>query len=85
MASTILSRMRNSDAVKSASSGGNSAGQNGDILSQFLDFKRQIEASGKDPQAMLNEMLASGKVPPAMLNKAKTLASVFANKFKSGR
>ena len=54
-------------------------------MSQFMSFKKQIEASGKDPQALLNEMLASGKVSPTMLNKAKTLATVFANKFKSGR
>ena len=55
------------------------------MMSQFMKFKKDIEASGKDPQSMLNELLASGKVPPAMLNKAKTLAAVFANKFKSGR
>lgn len=78
MASTILNRLQN----KAAASGGQN---NGDMLSKFLDFKKQIENSGKDPQTMLNELLASGKVPPAMLNKAKTLAAVFANKFKSGR
>ncbi|MBO6100536.1 MAG: hypothetical protein J6P07_04285 [Spirochaetaceae bacterium] len=54
-------------------------------MSQFMQFKKQIDASGKDPQTLLNEVLASGKVPPGMLNKAKTLAAVFANKFKSGR
>jgi hypothetical protein len=57
----------------------------GDLMSQFVQFKKQIDNSGRDPQTILNEMLASGKVPPAMLNKAKTLAAVFANKFKSGR
>ena len=80
MASTILSKMHNKGASAPAS-----GGNNGDMLSQFQQFKKQIEASGKDPQALLNELLASGKVPPAMLNKAKTLAMVFANKFKSGR
>ena len=80
MASTILSKMHNkTDGTGPALNGG------GDMLSQFQQFKKQIEASGKDPQAILNELLASGKVPPAMLNKAKTLAAVFANKFKSGR
>ena len=80
MASTILKTLRNKGAA------GPAAGPaGGDMMSQFLQFKKQIEASGKDPQAMLNELLASGKVPPAMLNKAKTLATVFANKFKSGR
>lgn len=81
MASTILSKMHNKSA--SGFNGGNAGG--GDMMSQFMQFKKQIEASGKDPQAMLNEMLASGKVSPAVLNKAKTLAAVFANKFKSGR
>lgn len=80
MASTVLSKMRNRGAAGPAS-----GGNNGDMISQFMKFKKQIEASGKDPQAMLNELLASGKVPPAMLNKAKTLATVFANKLKSGR
>ena len=80
MASTILKNLHN----KGSSLPGQS-NNNGDILSQFLSFKKQIESSGRDPNAILNEMLASGKVPPAMLNKAKTLAAVFANKFKSGR
>ena len=81
MASTILKTMRNK-GVSGPSSG---AAGNGDIISQFMNFKKQIEASGKDPQALLNELLASGKVSPTMLNKAKTLAAVFANKIKSGR
>ena len=79
MASTILQKLHNKS--------GNVPGQNsnGDIFSQFMSFRKQIENSGKDPKAMLDELLASGKVPPAMYNKAKTLAAVFANKFKSGR
>ena len=81
MASTVLSKMKNRTGANYA--GGNTS--NGDIMSQFLQFKKQVEASGKDPQALLNEMLASGKVSPAMLNKAKTLAAVFANKIKSVR
>lgn len=81
MASTILSKMKNSTSVNNA---GRNTG-NGDMVSRFLQFKKEFEASGKDPQTALNELLASGKVPPAMLNKAKTLAAVFANKFKSGR
>lgn len=80
MASTVLKYMRNKGASNNATGNGG-----GDMMSQFMQFKKQIEASGKDPQAMLNELLASGKVPPAMLNKAKTLATVFANKLKSGR
>ena len=79
MASTVLKYMRNKGAA------GPAAGSNNDMMSQFMQFKKQIEASGKDPQAMLNELLASGKVSPALLNKAKTLAAVFANKIKSGR
>ena len=81
MASTALRNMKNKPGTNYA--GRNTA--NGDMVSQFMQFKKQIEASGKDPQTMLNELLASGKVSPTMLNKAKTLATVFANKFKSGR
>ena len=81
MASTVLSKMRNKGAAGPAAGGNNG----GDMISQFMNFKKQIEASGKDPQALLNELLASGKVSPTMLNKAKTLATVFANKIKSGR
>lgn len=79
MASTILNKMHNKAGINNKASG------SGDMLSQFMQFKKEIEASGKDPQTILNELLASGKVPPAMLNKAKTLAAVFANKIKSGR
>ena len=79
MASTVLSKMHNKGAQFTGPASG------GDLMSQFMSFKKQIESSGKDPQALLNEMIASGKVPPAMLNKAKTLAMVFANKIKSGR
>ena len=81
MASTILKTLRNKGAASPATGSNGS----GDIMSQFMSFKKQIEASGKDPQALLNEVLASGKVSPTMLNKAKTLATVFANKIKSGR
>ena len=80
MASTILSKMHNK-----AGSGATGPSGSGDMMSQFLQFKKKIEASGKDPQQLLNEMLANGSVSPTMLNKAKTLAAVFANKFKSGR
>lgn len=78
MASTILNKMHN----KSCGAGN---ANSGDIMSQFLKFKKDIEASGRDPQTILNEMLSSGKVNQAMYNRAKTLASVFVNKFKSGR
>lgn len=81
MASTIMNLLRN----KAGNVAGSQASGNGDLMSQFMQFKKEIDASGRDPQTMLNELLASGKVPPAMLNKAKTLAAVFANKFKSGR
>ena len=79
MASTALSKMHNKNAQFTGQQSG------GDLMSQFLQFKKEIDASGRDPLTILNELLASGKVPPAMLNKAKTLAAVFANKFKSGR
>ena len=78
MASTIMKLLHNKANIAGPSA-------NGDILSEFLGFKKRIENSGKDPQSMLNELIASGKVNQQQLNRAKTLASVFANKFKSGR
>jgi len=80
MASTIMKSLHNKTNIAGPSNNGN-----GDILSQFMGFKKRIENSGKDPQTMLNELIASGKVNQQQLNRAKTLASVFANKFKSGR
>lgn len=79
MASTILNKLKN----KAAGFAGQSNG--GDLLSQFMSFKKDFESKGEDPQTVLNNLLASGKVPPGMYNKAKALATVFANKFKSGR
>jgi ankyrin repeat protein len=81
MASTALKGMRNKGAAGLQACGNGS----GDIMSQFLKFKSDVEASGENPQTILNKLLANGKVTPAMLNKAKTLAAVFVNKFKSGR
>lgn len=78
MASTIVKSLHNKTNIAGPSS-------NGDLLSQFLSFKKDIDNSGRDPKTMLNELLASGKISPQQLNKAKTLAAVFANKFKSGR
>ena len=80
MASTIMKSLHNK-----ANIAGPSNNDGGDILSQFMGFKKRIENSGRDPQTMLNELIASGKVNQQQLNRAKTLASVFANKFKTGR
>lgn len=81
MASTIVKNLHNRNTGNNVT--GNTG--NGDMMSQFMQFKKEFEASGQDPQAVLNNLLATGKVSPAVLNKAKTLATVFANKFKSGR
>ena len=62
MASTALKNMRNATNVNNA---GRNMG-NGDMMSQFLKFKKEIEASGKDPQTILNEWSGSGKVSPGM-------------------
>ena len=80
MASTIMKSLHNKTNVAGPSQNGND-----DMLSQFMGFKKRIENSGRDPQTMLNELVASGKVSQQQLNRAKTLATVFANKFKSGR
>ena len=77
MASTVLKNLHNKP--------GTGSGGSGDVFSQFAKFKKEFEATGKDPQAVLNELLASGKVNQAMYNRAKSLASVFVNKFRSGR
>lgn len=79
MPSTIMQNLHNKPGTVTGQK------DSGDLMSNFLAFKKEIDNSGRDPQTILNELLASGKVPPAMLNKAKTLAMVFANKFKSGR
>lgn len=80
MASTIMKSLHNKTNIAGPTNNGNS-----DILSEFMGFKKRIENSGKDPQTMLNELIASGKVNQQQLNRARTLASVFLNKFKSGR
>ena len=78
MASTIVKSLHNKTNIAGQSG-------NGDMLSEFLGFKKRIENSGKDPQTMLNELIASGKVSQQQLKRARSLATVFANKFKSGR
>ena len=80
MASTIMKSLHNK-----ANIAGTSNNDGGDILSQFMGFKKRIENSGRDPQTMLNELIASGKINQQQLNRAKTMATLFANKFKSGR
>lgn len=61
MANTMLNGMNANDSLKS----------------KFNEFKRNIERSGKDPKAILNELISSGKVSKEQIEKAKALADKF--------
>lgn len=77
MASSILKNLKQPTTTPAAQN-------NGNLLQQFLKFKGEIEASGKNPQDILNTLISSGKVNQQQLNQAKTLAGLFANKYKKG-
>ena len=50
---------------------------NGNIINQFYDFKKQIERSGQNPQAILNELIKNGKVKKSDLDRVKNIAQTF--------
>lgn len=52
-------------------------GSNQNMVSQFMQFRREIEQSGKDPRAMLDEMVASGKVTKQQVEQAKGMAMLY--------
>ena len=45
------------------------------ILQQFAQFKQSM--NGKDPEAMVNELLRSGKMSPQQFEQLKTQAQSF--------
>lgn len=55
---------------------------NGNILNNFNQFRNQIIASGKNPQAILNDLISSGKVTQEQVNKATEIAKSLMNVIK---
>lgn len=45
---------------------------NGNLLQRFAEFKRSM--TGKDPEAMVREMLSSGKMSQEEFNRLKSQA-----------
>lgn len=50
-------------------------GNNNDLLRQFAEFKKSIQ--GKDPNAMLQQLLNSGRFSQEDVEKARKLATTF--------
>lgn len=68
MANTMLSNRRNRGA--------------GGLMAQIRQFASNLQRSGQDPEALLNEMVNSGKVSQQQLENAKNLANLFMNGLK---
>lgn len=51
------------------------------MMQQFQQFMSQMQ--GKDPKAMLNDLVASGRVSQEQLNAAQQQAQQFANMLQS--
>lgn len=51
------------------------------MLSQFQQFMNQMK--GKDPNAMLNELVSSGRVNQQQLNQAQNMANQMSGQFDS--
>ena len=47
----------------------------GNILQQFAQFKRQM--AGKDPKAIIDQLLAEGKMTPQQLETLKKQAATY--------
>lgn len=54
---------------------------NNNMLSQFQQFMNQMK--GKDPNAMLNELVSSGRVNQQQLNQAQNMANQMSGQFDS--
>jgi hypothetical protein len=55
---------------------------NGGLIGQIRQFVSNLQRSGQDPEALLNEMVNSGKVSQQQLENAKNLANLFINGLK---
>lgn len=53
--------------------------QNGNMLSQFQQFMKQMK--GRNPDQMLNELVSSGKVNQAQLNQVQGMAQQMQSQF----
>lgn len=53
---------------------------NNNMVQQFAEFKKQME--GKDPQAILNDLLSSGKMSPQQFEQLKQQAMTLQNILK---
>ena len=51
------------------------------MIQQFQSFMQQMK--GKDPKAMLNDLVSSGRVSQEQLNAAQQQAQQLANAFQS--
>lgn len=51
------------------------------MIQQFQSFMQQMQ--GKDPKAMLNDLVSSGRVSQEQLNAAQQQAQQLANVFQS--
>lgn len=77
MANPLLGMMGNMMMGGMGGNGGNNPLQ---MLQQFNKFKQSMQ--GKDPNAMLNEMLNSGQVSQEQVNQAKQMAEQFSSFLK---
>lgn len=51
--------------------------KNNDTQTQFEKFKRDLLASGRKPEDILNELLSSGKISKSQLENAKRLTGLY--------
>lgn len=58
-----------------SNSNGFNGGNNTNLLRQFAEFKKSIQ--GRDPNAMLQELLNSGRFTQEDVEKARELATTF--------
>ena len=58
-----------------SNSNGFNSGNNANLLRQFAEFKKSIK--GRDPNAMLQELLNSGRFTQEDVEKARELATTF--------
>jgi len=54
----------------------------GDVVSQFNQFKKQVEQSGQTPQQILNGLLSSGQISKNQLDNVVNMAKQFSHLIK---
>ena len=58
----------------------NGGKQNGNILSQFQQFMKQMK--GRNPNQMLNELVSNGKINQDQLNQVQGMAQQMQGQFE---